>query len=336
MKILVERSNHIDLMDYGIKIPIGTTNMAHSLKLLRSHPELKDTVKEWLEVRSFQPLEKADLLRVHDSNYVNNLFSGSKTLEKELLSTFELIDEDGNLYRYSPEDASRTLSELFIQLLQRGRGTFETALEALEHGAAFYFGGGFHHAHFDHGSGFCLFNDVMIAIRKLQEEQGIKTAWIIDVDAHKGDGTSALSLSDETIASLSIHMADGWPLDEIRPGKDGKDPAHLPSSIDIGIKEGEEAIYNSSLQQGLQKLIELIPKPDIAFVLAGADPFEEDALPSAKLLQMSREQMQERDRLVYSHLEEHKIPAAYVMAGNYGENGWKIYSDFLLWTLTKA
>ena len=70
-----------------------------------------------------------------------------------------------------------------------------------------------HHAQRAYGDGFCIVNDIVIAIRKLQAEGLVRTAWVIDIDAHKGDGTAAITLGDDSIITLSIHMAQGWPLD---------------------------------------------------------------------------------------------------------------------------
>ena len=75
------------------------------------------------------------------------------------------------------------------------------------------------------------------------------------------------------------------------------------------------------------------PKPDLAIVVSGVDPYEKDELPSANELKLSLAQMKERDLLVYRFLKERKIPGAYLMAGGYGEKSWEAYSQFLEWVL---
>jgi acetoin utilization deacetylase AcuC-like enzyme len=204
---------------------------------------------------------------------------------------------------------------------------------ALKNGFCFYFGGGMHHAQKDYGNGFCLLNDIAIAIRKLQAEKVIKQAWIIDVDAHKGDGTAALTEGDDSVTTLSIHMAKGWPLDQEKYDSGGKlNPSFIPSDIDIPIDAGEEHLYVTRLKEGL-RMLDSQPTADLAVVLAGADPYEKDELPSAKLLQLSLEQLQERDLLIYDFLQNKSIPTAYLMAGGYGESAWEVYTQFLEWAL---
>jgi acetoin utilization deacetylase AcuC-like enzyme len=75
--------------------------------------------------------------------------------------------------------------------------------------------------------------------------------------------------------------------------------------------------------------------PDLAIVLAGSDPYEADELPSTGGMALTLEQLMERDRMVYSFLTAAALPAAYLMAGGYGENSWRVYAQFLEWVLMK-
>jgi acetoin utilization deacetylase AcuC-like enzyme len=188
----------------------------------------------------------------------------------------------------------------------------------------------------DHGSGFCLINDIVIAARKLQVENGVRKVWIIDTDAHKGDGTAAITAGDETLSTLSIHMACGWPLDGHATRKDGtSNPAFTPSDIDIPIEAGAESDYNKRLQQGLERLA-ASESADLAIVVSGADPYEKDELPSTSKLNLNLEQLMARDQLVYTFLKEKSIPAAFLMAGGYGEEVWKVSTQFLTWVLPRV
>ena len=190
-----------------------------------------------------------------------------------------------------------------------------------------------HHAQKEYGAGFCLVNDLVTALRRLQAETRIRSAWVIDVDAHKGDGTAALTAGDDSIATLSIHMAAGWPLDQPERDADGRpNPSFIPSTVDIPIAAGEEPVYNRRLREGLARLAET-GRPDLALVVCGADPYELDELPSTAGLKLSLEQLLERDQLVYSFLKTRKIPGAWVMAGGYGRNSWRVYTQFLEWAL---
>ena len=128
-------------------------------------------------------------------------------------------------------------------------------------------------------------------------------------------------------------MAKGWPLDEEKYDSGGKlNPSFIPSDIDIPIDAGEEHLYVTRLKEGL-RMLDSQPTADLAVVLAGADPYEKDELPSAKLLQLSLEQLQERDLLIYDFLQNKSIPTAYLMAGGYGESAWEVYTQFLEWAL---
>jgi acetoin utilization deacetylase AcuC-like enzyme len=190
-----------------------------------------------------------------------------------------------------------------------------------------------HHAKADTGDGFCLINDVVTAARKAQAEDGVSPIWVIDLDVHKGDGTAALTEGDETIRTLSIHMARGWPLDRRAQLPDGSlHPSHIPSDIDIPITEGEEDAYIPLLSDGLSRL-QAFGHPELAIVLYGADPYEKDELPSAGGIKLSLSQMLERDQLVYRFLAARGIPRAYLKSGGYGMAAADPITRFLRWYL---
>ena len=202
-------------------------------------------------------------------------------------------------------------------------------LTALKKNFSFFFGGGMHHAKKNYGEGFCIINDIVIAIKKLQANNKIKTAWIIDVDAHKGDGTAELTEHDDTIITLSIHMAKGWPLNSPKFNKAGIiNPSFIPSNIDIPVAKNENDKYLEKLKKGLLKL-EKYPKPGIAIIVLGSDPYEKDQLESSKDLKLTLRQMKNRDLLIYNFLKAHNLPQAYLMAGGYGEYSWEVYAQFL-------
>ncbi|MFW5636212.1 MAG: histone deacetylase [Thermodesulfobacteriota bacterium] len=329
--IIYDENQTFSLLEFGIKIPVRNSRTVNTYAALKSHPVLGSKIDRWRLPRSEDKVSRKDLLRVHSPAYVNKLFSPD--LEREIIRTYELIDRHGKYYRYDPEIALLPLSELFDRILERVAGTVQCCRVALDKGFCFYFGGGMHHAQADYGNGFCPLNDMVIAVRKLQAEGRIRTAWIIDVDAHKGDGTAALTQGDDSIQTLSIHMARGWPLDEAEYDDMGRlNPSFIPSDIDIPIDAGEEDQYAARLEAGLHRLAEG-PLPDLALVVSGADPYEHDELPSTRSLRLTLDQMLARDRLVYTFLKERHIPKAYVMAGGYGERAWEVYARFLTWAL---
>ena len=329
--IIYDPQHQFTLLEFGIQIPVMNSRAARTFANLKSHPRLGPRIGDWHLNRDGDHLTREDLQRVHEPAYVQKLFSDQ--LEKEIVKTFELVDSRGITNRYKPRQATRPLTELFDRLLDRASGTIQCCRVALDTGFCFYFGGGMHHAQKDFGNGFCLVNDVVLAARKLQSDGAIRSAWIIDIDAHKGDGTAALTQGDDTIITLSQHMAAGWPLDGPSHDEQGHlNQSFIPSDIDIPVASGQEPQYLEMLTEGLRQL-ETYPQPDIALVLAGADPYEKDALPSTAPIKMNLEQLFERDKLVYRFLEDKKIPGAYLMAGGYGDYSWQVYTQFLQWAL---
>jgi acetoin utilization deacetylase AcuC-like enzyme len=95
---------------------------------------------------------------------------------------------------------------------------------------------------------------------------------------------------------------------------------------------GEESHYLTRLEQGLMQL-QRLGKPDLAIVVAGADPYEKDELPSTAKLKLTLDQMVARDRQIYLFLQKLRIPSAYLMAGGYGDEVWEVYARFLIWVL---
>ncbi len=330
--IIYDEHHRFSLYEFGIQIPVRNSRATRTFENLKTHPILGERFKDWFIAKESRRLDRSDLERAHDPEYVAKLFSDA--LEEEIVKTFELIDARGEHYRYTPQTAKLPLSKLFDRILDRVSGTWQCCKVALERGFCFYFGGGMHHAQFDFGNGFCILNDIVIAARKLQADGDARTVWVIDVDAHKGDGTAALTAGDDSIITLSAHMAQGWPLDGAPRDSDGNlNPSFIPSDIDIPVHTGQDHQYVDLLKEGLAEL-DRHPRADIAIVLAGADPYEKDELPSTSHLKLTLEQLFERDKLIYQFLKDRKIPGAYLMAGGYGDSSWQVYTQFLVWALS--
>ena len=329
--IIYDKTLKEGVAEFGIEIPIHHSRAARTFEMLKGHKIFGPKIDCWHISSINEILAREDLLRVHSVDYVNRLYSDR--LEEEIIRTFELIDDRGRYYRYNPHNATLPLAQLFERLLLKAAGTVQCCRVALEKKFCFAFGGGMHHAKRDYGEGFCMLNDIVIALRKLQAENLIRTAWVIDLDAHKGDGTAVLTREDSSITTLSIHMAHGWPLDgEAYDSRGRLNPSFVPSDIDIPVAPGEEQLYVARLQEGLEKLNGIGP-PDLAIVLAGSDPYEKDELPSTGELNLSLPQLNERDHLVYQFLKVRQIPRAYVTAGGYGEHSYEVDWQFLQWAL---
>lgn len=315
------------LSDYGIGIPVADNRAPKCLEYLTGLPGIGDRLPSLLITEPDRVIGKADVSRVHEPAHTARVFGEER--KAALMEAFELVDELGAYNRYNPDAAVRDLNDLMDTILIRASGSFRCAETALETGFCFYFGGGFHHAHPGFGHGFCIVNDIMIAAARLIAEKRASTVWVIDVDAHKGDGTAAIAANRPDVRTLSIHMGSGWPLDRLEYLPDGtRHPSFIPSDIDIPVFEGEEASYNERLSEGLAQLDRYI-KPELAIVVSGSDPYEKDTLPSTAGLNLTLEQMAERDRIVYQFLRDRRIPAAYLMAGGYSPESWRVYANLL-------
>jgi len=180
-------------------------------------------------------------------------------------------------------------------------GTLAAARDALDTGLGAHLGGGFHHGFANHGEGFCLFNDVAVAIRVLQRERRVTRAAVIDCDVHHGNGTAMIFDRDPTVFTFSIHQQHNYPAFKPR------------SSLDIGLEDGTgDAHYLAELRRALPKVLAF--EPDIAFYLAGADPYEDDQLGG---LGLSIEGLRRRDRVVFSACREARVPVVLTLAGGY-------------------
>ncbi len=330
--ILTDPRLHSQFADYGILIPIRTSKITKVLEHLENLESLKG--KPWRLNAISETVDRAALERVHAPKYVDRLYGSD--LENEVLTAYELIDADGNHNRYAPEMALKPLSQFFDDsVLLHVAGTTQTCRLALEKGWAFFTGGGMHHGHYDRGTGFCLVNDLVIALRTLQAEGRIQQAWIVDVDAHKGDGTASLCAGDDSILTFSIHMAQGWPLDPETTRERGEDnPSQVPSDLDIDQEPGEDSFYLARLAAGLEQLKQMAMAkhgrlPDLVLVVDGADPYEKDELPSTSTMRLTLAQMLERDLLLDRFLTKQALPSAWVNAGGYGDHVWEVYAQFL-------
>ena len=309
------------LRDFGIMIPLAPDRASRILANLR--PDLPSGI---FHAGFPDVIGPADLRRVHSPAMVDELF---KDPAEAMIRTYELRDADGRPHRYEPDRAVRPPANLVQAAMRTCSGTLFTAQTALDKGFAYFLGGGGHHAGKESGAGFCMLNDTVIALRRLQHEGHVARAWIIDTDAHKGDGTIALTRGDASLATLSIHMAAGWPLVDEYTGGDPDHPSLIPADIDLPVARDGGATYLPKLRAGLEELNRRWPAPDLVMVIGGTDPWEGDELESSADLALTRRQMLDRDLLVRNFLQNAGLPQAWVMAGGYGEEAWQIHAAFL-------
>lgn len=325
--ILINSNARDHLSSYGIEIPLLKDRAESVVHFLENDVSVGDIFRQKRILWEPTILDERLLKTTHTADFIQQL-KDPEGRKQAILDCYELLDDKGRPHRYDPSAAMLPLSDLVTAQLEEAAGTIEAAKYALSHGFCYYLGGGMHHAMPDTGRGFCLVNDVVMAARFAQ---GIHSGsvWVIDVDAHKGDGTAVCTQGDDSINTLSIHMAQGWPLDHGTTLPNGKaNIGHTPSDIDIPIEAGEEHTYNQKLGEGINQLQKL-SKPQLAIVVNGSDPFEHDALPSTNSMKLSADQLLERDMLIYQRLNTLKVPQVWVMAGGYGKEVWRIHAQFL-------
>ncbi len=181
-------------------------------------------------------------------------------------------------------------------------GTILAARHALNDGIGFNIGGGFHHAFSGHGEGFCAIHDVGVAIRKLQQEQLIERAMVVDCDVHDGNGTAGIFAGDPTVFTLSIHQLHNYP--SIKP----------PSNIDIDLEDGVgDEEYLEKLDAGVRKGFAEF-QPQLVAYVAGADPYREDQLGG---LSLTIDGLKRRDQLVFDLSRENGAAVVVTLAGGY-------------------
>ena len=323
----------ISFSRYGIGIPSLDSRKSNTIKALLENPLLGGLAGEWYRSEIPSLISREDLERAHTPEYINGLY-GSQ-LEEKLMQAYELIDDQGQYHRYRPDTAETPLSGLLEDVLRIISGSYLNIKQALTEGFSYYLGGGMHHAHPGFGHGFCLLNDICIALLKAQSEGLFQTAWVVDVDAHRGDGTAEILSDQDSITSLSIHMAEGWPLDTPEFNEEGiRNPGWFPGDVDIPVSPGEEDSYVPRLIGALKDLAEK-GLPDLVFVVGGVDPYEKDELASSAPIRMTKAQMLERDSALYDFFDSRKVPQAWVAAGGYGAFSWEIHTQFLQQTLLK-
>ncbi|MDP9384260.1 MAG: histone deacetylase [Actinomycetota bacterium] len=228
------------------------------------------------------------LARVHEAPLLHRIRTGAMTVH----------EQRGLGLPWSPE------------LLERGLrsvgGTVAAARLALERGLAMNLGGGTHHAGRDFARGYCLFNDVATALAGLRAGGLARRALVVDCDVHQGDGTAQILGPDPQAFTLSLHGARNYPFQRI--------PSDLDLDLPTGTGDGD---YLEALDGALDVALARMPAPDVAFYLAGADPWEGDRLGR---LALTKPGLLARDELVLDRLRREGIPVCVVLAGGYAED----------------
>ena len=232
------------------------------------------------------PAALEDVLLVHTEDYVSRLCSG-KLMPREI----------------------RRLGLPWSESLVRRSfyatgGTIAAAEVALAEGYGSNLAGGTHHSFADRGEGFCVLNDVAIAIRALRARRLLRRAAIIDCDVHQGNGTATIFAGDKDTFTFSMHGANNYPLFKAQ------------STLDVELPDGTtDDEYLECLSKHLPLVFQ--HNPEIVFYLAGADPYSRDKLGR---LGLSIDGLRDRDALVLRECHEREVPVVTVMSGGYGKD----------------
>jgi acetoin utilization deacetylase AcuC-like enzyme len=235
------------------------------------------------EIIEPQPAPVADVLLVHTEDYVTRLRAGSLTPRE--------------LRRLGLPWSKALVRRSFLAT----GGTLAAARAALDAGIASNLAGGTHHAFPDHGEGFCVLNDVAVAIRALRRDRLIERAAVVDCDVHQGNGTATIFADDASVYTFSVHGAKNYPVFKAR------------STLDVELPDGTgDEEYLRTLAEHLPRVFE--HHPDLVFYLGGADPYAGDKLGR---LSLSLAGLRARDEFVLSECAARGVPVATVMSGGY-------------------
>lgn len=266
---------------YAIPLPPGHKFPAGKYALLRS----------LLAADGFYNLEPAPLAGrstielAHDPGYVQQFLNG--TIDPSIMRRIG--------FPWSRELVNRTLASV--------GGTLAATDQALATGFGGNLAGGTHHAFRDAGSGFCVFNDLAIAILALRRDRGIERAAVVDLDVHQGDGTASIFENDPAVLTISLHGANNFPFRK------------QSSSIDVALPDstGDEE-YLTRLRGVLPAIAEF--RPAILFYQSGVDALAGDRLGR---LQLTLDGLMARDRAVFEFSRKLEIPVVVTLGGGYSD-----------------
>ena len=283
---------HIDGMPIWYH-PIYTEGIHPDARFPRErYVELINRLKSLRNSNQFLFLEpnkasRSELVIGHDPYYVDNFLNG-KLSDKEIKRI--------GLTPWTPKLIPRTLR------LMGG------AIAALNHvvengGIAGNMAGGTHHAHYDFGSGYCIFNDLAVCALLALQKHNYERVAILDLDVHQGDGTATILQNIDGALTISLHCQENFPFRK------------AVSDHDLELEA------NSSDEQFLQKVNQAIDiaikfNPQLILYQAGVDGLATDALGK---LNITREGMNERNKLVFEMAVKHSIPTVVFMGGGYSK-----------------
>ncbi|PZP34637.1 MAG: histone deacetylase [Roseateles depolymerans] len=281
---------HYDAL--SLPLPPGHRFPQSKYRLLREHFEREPGL---LRMQAAGPVSEAELALAHEPAYIQAVLEGT-------LGAAELREIG---FPWSPQMAERSCRSV--------GATVAAARAALAEGVAANMAGGTHHAYADKGSGFCVFNDVAVAARLMQQEtrregRAPLQVLVVDLDVHQGNGTASIFQGDASVFTFSMHGAKNFPFRK------------EASDLDVGLPDGcGDDDYLAALDDALVRIERRLARtpPGLVFYLAGADPHEGDRLGRLKLTHAG---LAARDRRVLDWTTRWRLPVALSMAGGYGHD----------------
>lgn len=247
---------------------------------------LREKTLQASEIIEPSPAAVEDVLLVHTKDYITRLRSGTLTTRE--------------VRRLGLPWSESLVRRSFLAT----SGTIFAARRALENSVASNLAGGTHHSFPDRGEGFCVLNDVAVAIRVLQKENLANRFLIIDCDVHQGNGTAFIFKDDPAIFTFSMHGEKNYPLFK------------ETSTLDIELPDKtNDQEFLGIFDEALQRIF--LHRPDLIFYLGGADPFENDRLGR---LGLTIEGLRRRDEMVLNFAKDRQIPIVTVMSGGYAKD----------------
>jgi len=267
--------------DHPIPLPAGHKFPAHKYRMLRDLLAADGNFA--FEAAPFADPETIAL--AHDPHYVHSFMDG--TVDRRIMRRIG--------FPWSPELVRRTLASV--------GGTLRATEDALALGVGGNLAGGTHHAFRSEGSGFCVFNDIAIAIRSLLKQRRIGRAAVVDLDVHQGDGTALLFEDEPSVLTLSLHGGNNFPFRKQR------------SKIDVDLADGTgDAEYLSALEQALPHIFDF--GPEVVFYQSGVDALASDKLGR---LALTHQGLRRRDEMVLEKCASDGIPVVITLGGGYSE-----------------
>jgi acetoin utilization deacetylase AcuC-like enzyme len=276
MRLVFTENVHALALPPGHRFPIGKYDRIHAA-LEADHPDLM-----MLGARA----TRDDVLLVHDDAYVRAV-------------------EEGSLGESSVRRLGFPWSESLVTRSMRSVGGTLAALAWAEsHGAAGHIAGGTHHAFRDRGEGFCVFNDIAVAIHAARRDHGMQRAAVVDLDVHQGNGTAAIFEGDPRVFTLSLHGQRNYPFHKER------------SSLDVPLPDGcDDPTYLAALAPALEQVEG--HRPEVIFFQAGVDTLAGDRLGR---MAMTHEGLAARDRMVFALARRLRVPIVVTLGGGYGRD----------------